>query len=50
MKRYTVTLMNSVVSMMTEEELLAVIGHELGHIKCAHMANKTMGSYLVLLR
>ena len=46
MKKYTVTLMNSVVSMMTEEELLAVIGHELGHIKCAHMANKTMGSYL----
>jgi Zn-dependent protease with chaperone function len=46
MKKYTITLLSSLVSMMTEEELLAIIGHELGHIKCAHMVNKTMAAYL----
>ena len=46
MKKYTITLLSSLVSMTTEEELLAIVGHELGHIKCAHMVNKTMGSYL----
>ena len=46
MKKHTVTLLSPLVSMLKEEELLAVIGHELGHIKCGHMANKTLASYL----
>jgi len=46
MKKYSITLLSPLVSMMTEEELLAIIAHELGHIKCGHMANKTLGTYL----
>ena len=46
MKKCTITLLSPLVSMLTEDELLAVVGHELGHIKCAHMINKTMGDYL----
>ena len=46
MKKHTVTLLSPLVSMLKEEELLAVIGHEMGHIKCGHMANKTLVSYL----
>jgi RNA polymerase subunit RPABC4/transcription elongation factor Spt4 len=32
--------------MLTEAELLAVIGHELGHVKCQHMLYKTMAYIL----
>lgn len=44
--KYTITLTSSIISVMTEAELLFVIGHELGHIKCAHMANKTLAHYV----
>lgn len=45
-RRTTVVLTAPLVSLLSPEELLAVIGHELGHIKCEHMINKTV-AYLV---
>lgn len=46
MKRYTVTLHSSLVEMMSEDELLAVIGHELTHIKCEHMLYRSLAILL----
>jgi Zn-dependent protease with chaperone function len=33
---------SGMVDLMSEEELLAVLGHELGHIKCGHVLYKMM--------
>ncbi len=46
MKRYTITLHSSLVDMMSDDELFAVIGHELTHIKCEHMLYVTMAILL----
>lgn len=43
---YQITLYAGLIDFLTEEELLAVIGHELGHVKCQHMLYKTM-AYLL---
>jgi Zn-dependent protease with chaperone function len=40
--KYTVTLRTSLIDLMTDDELLFVIGHELSHIKCNHMMYKTL--------
>lgn len=40
--KYTVTLRTGLIDLMTEDELLFVIGHELSHIKCNHMMYKTL--------
>ncbi|MEM7347025.1 MAG: M48 family metallopeptidase [Chloroflexota bacterium] len=45
-KKYQITLFSGLVDVLTEEELMAVIGHELGHIKCQHMLYKTMAYIL----
>lgn len=42
MKEYTITLHSSLVDLLTEEELMSVIGHELSHIKCEHMLYRTL--------
>jgi Zn-dependent protease with chaperone function len=42
MERYTVILTSGLVDLLTEEELLTVIGHELSHIKCNHMMYRTL--------
>ena len=42
MKNYSVTLLSGVLDLLTEEELLFVIAHELTHIKCNHMMYKTL--------
>jgi Zn-dependent protease with chaperone function/RNA polymerase subunit RPABC4/transcription elongation factor Spt4 len=47
-KRYQITLFAGLIDMLTEDELLAVIGHELGHIKCQHMLYKTVAYMLRL--
>jgi Zn-dependent protease with chaperone function len=39
---YTLTLNAGLVDQMEDEEVLAVIGHELGHILCDHMLYKSM--------
>ncbi len=46
LEKYQITLFAGLIDYLTEEELLAVIGHELGHIKCQHMLYKTM-AYLL---
>lgn len=49
MKEYTVTITSALVDLMTEDELLAVIGHELSHIKCEHMLYRTLATVLTQL-
>lgn len=46
LEKYQITLYAGLIDYLTEEELLAVIGHELGHVKCEHMLYKTM-AYLL---
>lgn len=46
MEKYQITLFAGLIDFLTEEELLAVIGHELGHIKCQHMLYKSL-AYLL---
>ena len=41
-EKYTVVLLSGLVDLLTEEELLFVIAHELTHIKCNHMMYKTL--------
>lgn len=36
-KKYFIVVTVPLIDLMTEDELLAVIGHEMGHIKCEHM-------------
>lgn len=45
-EKYQIGLLAGLVDSLTEAELLAVIGHELGHVKCQHMLYKTM-AYLL---
>ena len=42
MEKYTVILTSGLVDLLTPEELLSVIGHELSHIKCNHMMYRTL--------
>ncbi|MFH1468113.1 MAG: M48 family metallopeptidase [Pseudomonadota bacterium] len=41
-ERYTLTLNAGLVDVMEDEQLLAVIGHELGHMLCDHMLYKSL--------
>ncbi len=41
-----VSLTSGLVHALTPEELLSIIGHEIGHIKSAHQLYKTMGNYI----
>ena len=45
-KKYQITLFSGLIDALTEDELLAVIGHELGHIKCQHMLYKSVAYIL----
>ncbi len=45
-EQYQITLYAGLIDFLTEEELLAVVGHELGHVKCQHMLYKTMAYIL----
>jgi Zn-dependent protease with chaperone function len=46
--RYQITLFSGLIDVLTEDELTAVIGHELGHVKCQHMLYKTMAQVIRL--
>lgn len=48
-EKYQITLFSGLIDSLTDEELLAVIGHELGHVKCQHMLYKTMAFIMRLL-
>ena len=45
MQRHTIVLTTSLVDLMTDEERLALIGRELGHIKAEHMLYRTMAMH-----
>ncbi len=40
-ERPQIVLTSSLIDAFSEDEILGVVGHELGHIKCNHMLNKT---------
>jgi Zn-dependent protease with chaperone function len=40
-QRYTLTLYSGLVDLLEEEEVQAVVAHEIGHIKCDHMLYKS---------
>ena len=44
--RYHIVLFAPLVEALSEEELFAVIAHELGHIKCNHQQNRSVVSIL----
>jgi len=48
-ERYQITLYSGLIDSLSEAELMAVIGHELGHVKCQHMLYKTMAFIIRLL-
>ncbi len=41
MENYSIVLCSGLIDIMEEEELLAILGHELGHVKCEHQLYKT---------
>lgn len=49
MERHTIVLFSGLVDLLDEDELRAVIGHELGHIKSGHMLYRTMAIFLGLV-
>lgn len=46
MENYTIVLCSGLIDIMDEDEMMAILGHELGHVKCEHMLYKTL-SYLI---
>lgn len=40
-ENYSIVLNTGIIDIMEEEELLAVLAHELGHVKCEHQLYKT---------
>jgi Zn-dependent protease with chaperone function len=45
-KRPYLVLRNSIVETLTDDELYALIGHELGHVKCGHVLYRTISILL----
>lgn len=41
-QKFSVTLHSALIDLLTEDELLFVIGHEVSHIKCNHMMYRTL--------
>ncbi len=44
-----IVLTSGLLESMGEEELLFILGHELGHIKCGHVLYKTMARHFALV-
>ncbi len=42
MNQYFIVVYSGLIDILTEDELLAILGHELGHVKCNHMLYMTM--------
>jgi Zn-dependent protease with chaperone function len=45
---YFVVVTTGLMHLLDEDELLAVIGHELGHVKCQHMLYTTMVNFMTM--
>jgi len=48
-ERPYITLRSSIVDNLTDDELMHLLGHELGHIKADHVLYKSLGSVLITL-
>lgn len=48
-KRTFIVLHSSLVDHFTDDELLFVVGHEVGHIKCGHVLYQMLGQLLTLI-
>lgn len=48
-KRPFIVLQSSVVDALTDEELIFVLGHELGHVKCGHVLYQMLAMFLLPL-
>lgn len=46
MERHSIVLTSALVDMLSEDELLCILAHELGHIKSGHMLYRTMAIFL----
>lgn len=46
MKKYTIVLNSGLVDLLDDTELMAVLGHELGHVKCEHALYKSLAGVL----
>ena len=46
MQRYSIRVTSALIDVMNDEELDAVLAHELGHVKCDHMRYMTMAALL----
>ena len=44
-----IVLTSGLLETMSEEELLFILGHEIGHIKCGHVLYKTMARHFALV-
>ncbi len=43
---YFIVVNSGLIDILTEDELLAILGHELGHVKCEHMLYTTLAQFL----
>lgn len=48
-KRPFIVLQSSLVDQLSDEEILFVLGHELGHIKCGHVLYQMLAQFLLPL-
>lgn len=46
-ERPLIVLHSGIIDLLTEEELMAVLGHELGHVKAGHTLYKTIAYFLL---
>ena len=46
MENYSIVLCSGLIDIMDEDELLAILGHELGHVKCEHQLYKSLAHIL----
>ncbi|MBT9331034.1 M48 family metallopeptidase [Paracidobacterium acidisoli] len=46
MNHHSVVVTRDLIETMTMPEIMGVLGHELGHVKCGHMVNKTIASMI----